>query len=137
MLAAMFRARVLAPLAVVGALLIAGCAPTLPAAIPTPSATAESTITATDIKTIDDGIAWARGLDKTVSATELSHGINTISDLIPDLDIWFATNNKIQQGLTKLNTQVLADPSNAGSKVDDLNDIVDDLEAAIAKGDQP
>ncbi|KJL35471.1 hypothetical protein [Microbacterium azadirachtae] len=133
----MNRTLAAAPLALVGALLFAGCAPTPPAATPTPTATVERAIAAADIKTIDDGIAWAHGLDKTVSATELSHGINAISDLVPKLDIWFATNNKIGQALTKLNAEVLAAPANASSKVDGLNDIVNEIEKAIAKGDAP
>jgi hypothetical protein len=133
----MNRAPAAAPLALVGALLLAGCAPTPPTATPTASTTAERKIAASEIKTIDDGIAWARGLDKSVSATELSHGINAIGDLVPKLDIWFATNNKIGQALIKLNLEVLDNPSNAGSKVDDLNDIVDEIEKAIAKGDTP
>ncbi|VXC31295.1 V-type ATP synthase subunit I [Microbacterium sp. 8M] len=133
----MNRTRPVATLALVAALILAGCATTSPAATPTPSVTGVHKIAASDIKTIDDGIAWARGLDKSVSATELSRGINAIGDLVPKLDIWFATNNKIGQALIKLNLEVLDNPSNAGSKVDDLNDIVDDIEAAIAKGDAP
>lgn len=92
---------------------------------------------AADISTIDDGITWAHGLDKTVTSSELSKGINKIGDLVPDLDIWFETKNKIGQSIVKLNAAVLADPSNAGSKVDDLGAIMTDIEAAIAKGNAP
>lgn len=120
---------------------VAGCSVVsdMPA---TPAAThaqesAASALHAANIVTIDDGIAWARALSTDVSADELSTGITKIGDLVPDLDIWFQTNNEIGQALIRLNLDVLNDPANAGTKVDDLKAIVDQIEAAIEKGDKP
>ncbi|WP_217183997.1 hypothetical protein [Streptomyces sp. AC495_CC817] len=92
---------------------------------------------ATDIRTIDDGITWARGLDATATAAEIDAGIVKIGTLVPDLDIWFDTGNKIGVDLIQLNADVMANQDDAGSKVDELNDIIDDLEAAIDKGNTP
>jgi ABC-type transport system substrate-binding protein len=128
-----------APLAL-AAVLLTGCTVTAAESAPAPAETqqkVEVAITAADISTIDDGIIWARGLDNSVGADELSAGINAIGDLVPDLDIWFADNNEIGGALISLNADVLSDPDNAGTKVDDLNAIVDDLEASIEKGPTP
>lgn len=128
----------LAPL-ILSALILTGCN----APAPDPTATnvetqqAEVALTASDIVTIDDGIEWARELDDTATADELSDGINRIGELVPDLDIWFADNNEIGGALITLNADVLGDPDNAGTKVDDLNAIIDDLEASIEKGPTP
>lgn len=133
----MNRTPALALLALAGALTITGCSPATTSA-PQPSETAqEAAPTARDIVTIDDGIAWARGLDESASATELNTGIIKVGELVPDQDIWFDTSNSIGVDLIQLNAAVLASPDDAGSKVDDLNDIIDDLEAAIAKGNNP
>ena len=118
---------------IVSILLLTGCA-AAPAPAPVPEPVA---IEASDIQTMDDGIAWARGLTSDVSAEELSAGINAVGDLVPEQDIWFQDNNEIGGALITLNSDVLADPDNAGSKVDDLNDIIDDLEASIEKGPTP
>lgn len=133
----MNRTPALALLALAGALTLTGCSPASVSA-PTPSETAqETTLTSDQIETIDDGIAWARGLDDSVTSTELSKGIVTIGTMVPEQDLWFEDNNQIGGDLIALNAEVLANPGEAGSKVDDLNEIVDDLEAAIAKGDNP
>ena len=123
--------------AALAVLLLTGCAPTPPSSSPTPTATKEAAMPADSITTIDDGIAWARAIDKTITATELSHGINKIGDLVPTLDIGFRANNKIGQELIKLNAEVLNNPDTAGSKVDDLGDVITELQTAIAKGDVP
>lgn len=133
----MNRTPALALLALAGALTFTGCAPATISA-PTPSETApEAALTADQIVTIDDGIAWARGLDESASSTELSAGIRKLGELVPDQDIWFETSNTIGADLISLNAEVLANPDEAGSKGDDLQEIIDDLEAAIAKGDNP
>ena len=126
----------LAPLAL-AVLLLTGCTATTPPDAAPAQAEAqpvEIALPASDIVTIDDGIEWARGLDDSVNADELSEGINAIGDLVPDLDIWFADNNEIGGALIGLNADVLNDPDNAGTQVDDLNAIIDDLGAAIEKG---
>lgn len=116
---------------------LTGCAATAPASEPEPAVAAEAPIEAADIETIDDGIAWARSLDDTATADELSEGLNQISGLVPELDIWFQANNEIGRDLISLNVDVLANPADAGTKVDDLQAIVDDIEAAIEKGNTP
>lgn len=126
---------IIAALLLAGALTFTGCA--APAVEPEATATAETAIAATDIETIDDGIAWARALDGTATADELSEGITRLSRIIPDLDIWFQDNNAIGSDLINLNADVLSDPATAGTKVADLQAIVDDIEAAIAKGNTP
>ena len=135
------NSRLGAALAIAAVLALAGCASTTTspdAAAPTPTvAVTEQAIKAAEISTIDDGIAWARGLDGDASAQEISAGVVAIGKLVPDLDIWFATNNEIGSALIQLNADVLGDPSNAGTKVDDLQAIVDDIEAAIEKGPNP
>ena len=125
--------------AAIVAMLLAGCTPSTTAeSSPTSSSTATAPAPAADgIRDIDDGIAWARNLDSSVSAQELSTGINKIGDLVPDLDIWFARNNEIGASLIQLNALVLADPTNAASKLGALNVIVDDIEEAIAHGNNP
>lgn len=133
----MKRTPTLALLALAGALTLTGCSPVAVSA-PTPSETAQAVaLTADQIVTIDDGIAWARGLDESVPATELGAGIRKIGELVPDQDIWFQRSNTLGTDLISLNAEVLANPDDAGSKVDDLQQIIDDLEAAIAKGDNP
>lgn len=128
----------LAPL-ILAALILTGCSTPAPDAPPTTEAAevAAPALTASDIVTIDDGIEWARGLDDTASADELSEGIDKIGALVPDLDIWFADNNEIGRALITLDIDVMGDRDNAGTKVDDLNAIIDDLEASIAKGQNP
>jgi hypothetical protein len=129
------NSRLGAALIMTAALMLSGCAG---GAEPEPAATATvAAITASQIATIDDGIEWAQSLDDTVTATELSEGITAIGDLVPDLDIWFATNNELGRALIVLNGDVLDDPDTAGDKVDDLQSIVDDIEAAIEKGPNP
>jgi len=117
-------------------LLLAGCT-SIESRPQSESAPAATAISVSEIVDIDDGIAWARSLDDSVSARELTDGIDTIGALVPDLDLWFQDNNKIGQGLIALGLDVRDDPDNAGSKVDDLNDIVDDIEDSIAKGNVP
>lgn len=75
--------------------------------------TQEVAITAADIVTIDDGIEWARALNGSADAGEIGGALIT------------------------LNADVLNDPDNAGTKVDDLNAVIDDLEASIEKGPTP
>lgn len=115
---------------------LGGCA--APAASePAPSPTAIQRLQSAGIVTIDDGIAWARGLGDWATATELSQGIVAIGKLVPDQNLWFEYNNEIGQNLISLNADILNDPDNATTKIDDLNAIIDDLEAAIAKGGKP
>ena len=115
-------------------LILAGCAPAPaePASSLVPTAPA-----ADEIASTEDGIEWARSLDSSATPTELSTGIGAISDLVPSEDIWFQTNNKLGQALIRLNAEVLDDPENAGTKVDDLQSVIDDLEEAIAHGNKP
>jgi hypothetical protein len=84
---------------------------------------------AESIATIDDGIAWARSLDEDTTAEELSVGISRIGDLVITSDIPSGTGNEISSALLELKTEVLADPDDADDHVEDLNEIVDDLEA--------
>ena len=86
---------------------------------------------AESIATIDDGIAWARSLDEDTTAEELSVGISRIGDLVIASDILSGNGNEISSALLELKTEVLADPADADDHVEDLNEIVDDLEAAI------
>ena len=83
------------------------------------------------IATIDDGIAWARSLDEDTTAEELSVGISRIGDLVIASDIPSGEGEEISSALLELKTEVLADPDDADDHVEDLNEIVDDLEAAI------
>lgn len=108
--------------------LLSGCS------APATTASPPTSISASNIVSIDDGIDWSRSLDADVSADELSAGIVAIGDIVPTLEIYATSNNKIGQALMALNIAVLDDPDNAGSKVDDLNDIVDDIEEAIEIG---
>ena len=86
---------------------------------------------AESIATMDDGIAWARSLDDDTTAEELSVGISRIGDLVIASDIPSEESKAISSALLELNTEVLADPDDADDHVEDLNEIVDDLEAAI------
>lgn len=133
----MNRTPALALVALTGALALTGCTPSASNS-PRPSeASQEAAPTAEEIVSLADGIAWARGLDESASATELSAGIRKIGDLVPEQDIWFETSNTIGTELVSLNADVLASPDDAGSKVDDLNDIIDDITAALDKGNTP
>ena len=116
--------------------LLAGCS-SAPTDEPTAEPAAVETVTADDIDSMDSGIAWARGLDDSAGAEELSAGITEIGDYFVDEDVWFQTNNEIGQDLLALKVDVLNDPDDAGAKVDDLNLIVDRIEEAIEHGDQP
>ncbi|MCT1395687.1 hypothetical protein M4D51_08100 [Microbacterium sp. p3-SID338] len=124
----------------ISAVLLTGCASSNEAAsgpTPTLSTSSEAKVEAADIVTIDDGIIWARGLSDSTSADELSLGITTIGELVPQQDLWFEDSNEIGRNLIALNAEVQAAPEDAGTKVDDLNAIIDDLETAIEKGNTP
>jgi hypothetical protein len=116
---------------------LTGCSAPGPAPQPESTAAGVAAISAASIETTDEGIAWARSIDDTVSADELGAGIRAIGDLLPGLDIWFQDSNQIGQALTSLNAAVLAEPDDAATKVNDLNAVVDDIEAAIEKGPNP
>lgn len=134
----MKRAPLTAALVASAAVLLAGCTAVAPDTAATYTATPEpDSVAAEDISTIDEGIAWARSLDSDVEERDLSRGIRAISDLVPEQNIWFETSNDISGDLIGLNADVLANPDDAGSKVDELNEIIDNLEAAMARGDQP
>jgi len=101
-------------------------------ATPSPEPTTATEVDrAESIDTIDDGIAWARSLDDDTTAEELSVGISRIGDLVIASDIPSDESTEISSALLELNTEVLADPDDADDHVEDLNEIVDDLEAAI------
>ncbi|WP_313366396.1 hypothetical protein [Microbacterium sp.] len=133
----MNRTPAVALLILTGALAFSGCSPATTGESSTSEASPAAVPAADQIKTIDDGIAWAQALDESVPATELSNGIQKIGELVPEQDIWFEANNTIGADLISLNAEVLADPDEASSKVDDLQDIIDDLEIAIDKGNAP
>jgi len=114
--------------------ILAGCAAT--PAEPSPSVVPTSPA-ADEIASTEDGIEWARNLDSSATSMELSTGIGAISDLVPTEKIWFQTNNELGHSLIRLNAEVLEDPENAGTKVDDLQSVIDDLEEAIAHGNKP
>lgn len=117
---------------------MAGCStPAESAPQPSATATSEARLQAAGIVTLDDGIAWARGLGDWATATELGNGIDKIGALVPEQDIWFATSNQIGRDLITLNLAIQEDPENAATKIDDLNVIVDQIEAAIEKGNVP
>ncbi|MEH6782188.1 MAG: hypothetical protein V7618_11575 [Rhodoglobus sp.] len=117
-------------------LLLAGCA--LSEGGPQSESAPESTaISASVVVDIDDGIVWARGLDDSVSTLEMTERIDTIGALLLDLDLWFQDSNEIGQGLFALGLDIRDDPDDAGSKVEDLNDIVDEIQDSISKGDVP
>jgi len=108
------------------AVTLCGCA------TPSPQPTDATEIDrAESIGTIDDGIAWARSLDDDTTAEELSVGISRIGDLVISSDIPSEEGNEISSALLELKTEVLADPDDADEHVEDLNEIVDDLEASI------
>ena len=127
MLAAMRNQEVLgAGVLIVLTVTLFGCA------TPSPEPTNATEVDrAESIDTIDDGIAWARSLDDDTTAEELSVGISRIGDLVIASDIPSDESTEISSALLELNTEVLADPDDADDHVEDLNEIVDDLEAAI------
>jgi uncharacterized caspase-like protein len=58
-------------------------------------------------------------------------GISRIGDLVIASDMPAEEGEAITSALLELKTEVLADPDDADDHVEDLNEIVDDLEAAI------
>lgn len=121
--------RLLAVTLLASAFAVAGCtADSPPSATPTAAETAAA-VSASDIATVDDAIAWTESLDSSVTADDLSTGILAIGALVPTLDLGMA-GNSIGQDLVALNADVLADPDTAGTKVDDLRAIISDIEAA-------
>jgi hypothetical protein len=118
-------------------LALAGCStveatpapePAVSSATPTP-VTTPVTIEPSEIVTIEDGIAWARSIDETVTAEDLRAGVQAIAKLVPTLDLGFKDNNSIGAALIELNAATFStDPAEL---VDDLNAIVDDIEAAL------
>ena len=125
--------------------LLAGCTGTAEPETDGGSATSsESEASATDapidpagIESIDEGIAWARGLDDTAAADELALGIDALTDHLLDQEIAFETSNEIGQALMALNDDVRSAPETAGSRVVDLKAVVDRLETAIEAGATP
>jgi len=103
---------------------------------PAPTSTVER-VAAIDINSMESGIAWARGIDASATADELSLGIGQIGDYFVDEDVWSATNNEIGGALITLNSKVQSGQGNTSQKVDELNMIVDDIETAIRKGQTP
>jgi len=101
------------------------------------ASTADAPIDPESIESIDEGIAWARALDDTVAADELALGIDAITDHLLDQEIAFETSNEIGQALMALNDDVRSAPDTAGTRVVDLNAIVDRLETAIETGATP
>lgn len=82
------------------------------------------------IDDVSDGVTWARGLsEKTPNLVdEMTAGIPLLVDSIVAADINAMANNSINQDLLSLQLDIFEDPENAASKVDDLNDIIDELE---------
>ncbi len=134
MLAAMRKTKL--GIIVVATLTLSGCAPAAPPTDP-PASSPGAELTAATITTIDDGIAWARSIDPSVTADELQAGIAKIAVLVPDLDIWFEDSNRIGQALIRLTSDVLDHPEHAGTKIPDLQQIASDIEVAVAKGNTP
>jgi hypothetical protein len=115
--------------------LLAGCA-SAGDYRPMPTSSVER-FAAVDIDSMDSAIDWARGLDSSASADEISIGISQIGDYFLNEEVWFATNNEIGGALLSLNAKVQSGQGTTGSKVDELNVIVDDIEKAIEHGDRP
>jgi len=113
-------------------LLLAACSTTAPDQ-PSP----QQSIAASDITSTTDAIAWARALDNSATATELSEGIDKLGTYFAAEEVWFQTHNSLGQDLISLNADIVGNPNAAGSKVDDLQLIVDKIEDAIEKGDTP
>jgi len=86
------------------------------------------------IESMEEGIAWARALDDTAAADELSLGIERITDHLLDEEIEFETSNEIGQSLMALQGAVESAPDTAGAKVPELAAIADRIESAIAAG---
>ena len=86
------------------------------------------------IESMQEGIAWARALDDTAPADELSLGIERITDHLLDEEIEFETSNEIGQSLMALQDAVESAPDTAGAKVPELAAIADRIESAIAAG---
>ena len=86
------------------------------------------------IESMGEGIAWARALDDTAPADELSLGIERITDHLLDEEIEFETSNEIGQSLMALQDAVESAPDTAGAKVPELAAIADRIESAIAAG---
>jgi hypothetical protein len=84
------------------------------------------------IESMDEGIAWARALDDSVTAEQLSSGIDRITGHLLDEEIDFETSNEIGQALMALDGEISSAPDTAGSRVADLEVIVDRIEAATA-----
>jgi hypothetical protein len=109
------------------AVTLSGCA----TPSPEPTDAAAEVDQAASITTIDEGIAWAEGLDDDTTAEELSVGIGRIGDLVLDLDISSEESNEISSALLTLSTEVDSDPEDVDDHVEDLKEIVVDIEAAI------
>ncbi|MET0830340.1 MAG: hypothetical protein ABWY26_12510, partial [Microbacterium sp.] len=74
-------------------------------ATPSPEPTSAAEVDrAAGIATIDEGIAWARGLDDDTTAEELSAGISRIGDLVISSDIASEEGNAISSALLELKT---------------------------------
>jgi len=89
------------------------------------------------IESMQEGIAWARALDDTAAADELSLGIERITDHLLDEEIEFETSNELGQSLMALRDAVESAPETAGAKVPELVAIADRIETAIAAGATP
>jgi len=127
-------------IAVAAVTMLAGCGTAEPTASGSASPTSRSESSTTpadvggidpdDIATMDEGIAWARALDDSVTADELSLGIDRITGHLLDEEIDFETSNEIGQALMQLDAAVSSEPDSAGELVDELKAIVDRIEAA-------
>jgi hypothetical protein len=127
-------------IAVAAVTMLAGCGTAEPTASGSASPTSRSESSTTpadvggidpdDIATMDEGIAWARALDDSVTADELSLGIDRITGHLLDEEIDFETSNEIGQALMQLDAAVSSEPDSAGERVDELKAIVDRIEAA-------
>jgi hypothetical protein len=89
------------------------------------------------IESMEEGILWARTLDDTAAADELSVGVDRIIDHLLDEEIEFETSNEIGQALIALQTEVESAPESAGTRVADLKAIADRIESATGAGATP
>jgi hypothetical protein len=119
--------------ALVAALSIAGCA--APAAEPSPSPTQQ-----VDAAAIDDSQSaydWTQSVTASTSKSEMTAGVDKLTDLLPTLGIWFEAHNEIGQKLVAIQSDLSSGDTTAEENAASIHAVGELIATAVRKGNRP
>lgn len=107
-------------IALIGLLLLSGCATPAPEVADTPAPAAPTAeaptgpTTISEVETLEDGIAYARTIEE--DSTKIAELAQKLPDLVVAADIPSTLNNEINQDLISLNFDCLSNPENGAAQ---------------------